>query len=440
MPEREAVCVGLLGLGVVGTGLLETLQRRAGDYERLCGRRIAVKAAAARDLSRDRGLDLAGVRLTDDPIAICASDDVDVVVELLGGEEPAAGCIQAALAAGKPVVTANKEVMAKRGPQLLALAAERGAELRYEASVGGGIPIIGVLQRDLPANEIASIRAIINGTTNYMLTTMSQNGSSYGDALAEAQRLGYAEADPASDVDGIDAAYKLAILSSLAFHARVAPESVHREGIRQLGAGDFAHAESLGYTIKMMATGRRTEAGIDVRVHPTLVPADDPMAGVDGVLNAVAVSGEPLGTVVLQGPGAGAGATASAVAGDLLEVIAGLEAGPRGGRAMHEMGDAPLVPLGEVELASYIRLEVPDRAGVLAELGAVFAEEGVSISSVLQAPHDRGETGTADLIITTHRCEDGRIDRVLERLRSPESEIDVGVRLRIEERDDDAGR
>ena len=440
MPEREVVRVGLLGLGVVGTGLLETLQRRADDYERLCGRRIAVQAAAARDLSRDRGLDLAGVRLTDDPISICASDDVDVVVELMGGAEPAAECIEAALAAGKPVVTANKEVMAKRGPQLLALAAERGAELRYEASVGGGIPIIGVLQRDLPANEIASIRAIINGTTNYMLTEMSQNGSSYGDALAEAQRLGYAESDPTSDVDGIDAAYKLAILSSLAFHARVAPEAVHREGIRQLGANDFAHAESLGYKIKMMATGRRTEAGIDVRVHPTLVPADDPMAGVDGVLNAVAVSGEPLGTVVLQGPGAGAGATASAVAGDLLEVIAGLDTGPRSARAMHEMGDAPLVPLGGVELASYIRLEVPDRAGVLAELGAVFAEEDVSISSVLQAPHERGETGTADLIITTHRCEDGKIDRVLERLRSPESEIDVGVRLRIEERDDDAGR
>ncbi len=440
MPEREIARVGLLGLGVVGTGLLETLQRRADDYERLCGRRIAVQAAAVRDLSRDRGLDLAGVRLTDDPISICASEDVDVVVELMGGEEPAAECIEAALAAGKPVVTANKEVMAKRGPQLLALAAERDAELRYEASVGGGIPIIGVLQRDLPANEIASIRAIINGTTNYMLTEMSQHGSSYGDALAEAQRLGYAESDPTSDVDGIDAAYKLAILSSLAFHARVAPEAVHREGIRQLGASDFAHAESLGYKIKMMATGRRTEAGIDVRVHPTLVPAGDPMAGVDGVLNAVAVSGEPLGTVVLQGPGAGAGATASAVAGDLLEVIAGLDAGPRSARAMHEMGDAPLVPLGGVELASYIRLEVPDRAGVLAELGAVFAEEDVSISSVLQAPHERGETGTADLIITTHRCQDGKIDRVLERLRSPESEIDVGVRLRIEERDDDAGR
>ena len=433
MAPPAGIGVGLLGLGVVGTGLLETLQRHAGAYELRCGQKLAVREAAVRDPSRDRGIDLAGIRLTDDPLAACEADDVDVVVELMGGEEPAGSCIEAALSAGKPVVTANKEVMAKRGPQLLALAAERGTELRYEASVGGGIPIIGVLQRDLPANEISSVRAIINGTTNYMLTAMSQTGSSYADALAEAQRLGYAEADPANDVDGIDAAYKLAILCTLAFGSRVLPTDVYREGIRQLSGRDFRHAADLGYTIKMLATGRRTQAGIDARVHPTLVPASDPMARVDGVLNAVAVSGEPLGTVVLEGPGAGAGATASAVAGDLLEVAAGLASGCGGPRRAHETADAVHAPLGGIVLANYIRLEVPDRTGVLADLGGVFASEEVSIASVLQAPReDDEEDGNAELIITTHPCADGAVDRVLERLARPGSEIDVSVRLRIE--------
>ena len=434
MNARADIGVGLLGLGVVGTGLLETLQRRADAHALRCGRRIAVRAAAVRDPSRDRGVDLAGIRLTDAPRTVCDADDVDVVVELMGGEEPAASCIEAALSAGKPVVTANKEVMAKRGAQLLALAAERGAELRYEASVGGGIPIIGVLQRDLPANEISSVRAIINGTTNYMLTAMSQGGASYGDALAEAQRLGYAEADPTNDVDGIDAAYKLAILCTLAFGSRVAPESVYREGIRRLSGRDFRHAADLGYTIKMLATGRRTEAGIDARVHPTLVPASDPMARVDGVLNAVAISGDPLGTVVLEGPGAGAGATASAVAGDLLEVAAGLASEPGGARRAPEMGDAVHAPLGGIVLANYIRLEVPDRAGVLADLGRAFAAEGVSIASVLQAPREGGEDEeSAELIITTHPCADGAVDRVLDQLGRSESVIDVAVRLRIED-------
>ena len=434
MSARADIGVGLLGLGVVGTGLLETLQHRADAHALRCGRRIAVRAAAVRDLSRGRGIDLAGIRLSDDPLAVCDAGDVDVVVELMGGEEPAASCIEAALSAGKPVVTANKEVMAKRGAQLLALAAERGAELRYEASVGGGIPIIGVLQRDLPANEISSVRAIINGTTNYMLTAMSQGGASYGDALAEAQRLGYAEADPTNDVDGIDAAYKLAILCTLAFGARVAPESVYREGIRRLSGRDFRHAADLGYTIKMLATGRRTEAGIDARVHPTLVPASDPMARVDGVLNAVAISGEPLGTVVLEGPGAGAGATASAVAGDLLEVAAGLASEPGRARRVPEMGDAVHAPLGGIVLANYIRLEVPDRAGVLADLGRAFASEGVSIASVLQAPREGDEDGgSAELIITTHPCADGAVDRVLDQLGRSESVLDVAVRLRIED-------
>ena len=434
MSARAEIGVGLLGLGVVGQGVFAALRSRSDAYERRCGARLAVRAAAVRDAGRERGLDLSGVQLGTDPLSVCTDDSVDVVVELMGGEEPAAECIAAALRAGKPVVTANKEVMAKRGAELLALAAERETELRYEASAGGGIPIIGVLQRDLPANEISSVRAIINGTTNYMLTRMSQSGASYADALAEAQELGYAEADPASDVDGIDAAYKLAILASLAFHARVAPETVHREGIRGLSGRDFAHAADLGYTIKMLATGRRTGEGLDLRVHPTLVPLSDPMARVDGVLNAVAVTGEPLGTVVLEGPGAGAGATSSAVMGDLLDVASALANGGAGApRTMAEIGEAELAPLSEVRLASYIRLAVPDRAGVLADLGRTFASEGVSIASVLQAPSEGGDAdGAAELIITTHPCADGAVDRVLALLERSESVLEACVRVRIE--------
>ncbi len=421
--------VGLLGLGVVGRAVYDALERSAAAYRARAGRGLEVRAAAVRDVARRGDLAAAGLSLSDDPIAVVRRDDVDLVVELMGGESPAAECIEAALSAGKSVVTANKEVMAKHGPALLALAEQQGAALRYEASVGGGIPIIGVLQSELQANQIESVRAIINGTTNYMITEMSSGGISYEDALAEAQRLGYAEADPTNDVDGIDAAYKLAILASLAFRVRVAPEDVHCEGIRALTGRDFEHAQALGYVIRMLATARRTARGLDLRVHPTLIPEEDAMARVDGVLNAVAVTGDLLGSVVLEGPGAGAGATASAVVADILEAArsggqaaesAPLEAAPR------------LAPLEELCLRTYLRLEVPDRAGVLAELGRAFAAEGVSIASVLQTPHPEREQ-SADLIITTHASEDGAMDRVLAALEQSESVLEIGVRLRIED-------
>lgn len=428
----ESLGIGLLGLGVVGRGVLEALQSNAQAYQARCGRQLEIRAAAVRNVAARADLESSGLAISDDPMGISTRDDVDIVVELMGGEEPAADCIEAALSAGKSVVTANKEVMAKRGPALLDLAEARAAELRYEASVGGGIPIIGVLQRDLQANDVSSIRAIINGTTNYMITAMSRDGMSYDDALAEAQRLGYAEADPTSDVDGIDAAYKLAILASLAFHSQVGPGDVHRDGIRTLTARDFAHARDLGYTIRMLATARQTPMGLDLRVHPTLVPTEDPMAGVEGVLNAVAVSGDLIGSVVLEGPGAGAGATSSAVVADILEV-AGRLASRQPARPLPPIDQSPVfASLADICVRTYLRLEVPDRAGVLAELGAVFAAEGVSIASVLQTPHPE-QSQSADLIVTTHACSDGAIDRVLDRLQRSDSVIELGVRLRIED-------
>lgn len=424
--------VGLLGLGVVGRAVYDALERSADVYQARAGRRLEVRAAAVRDLARRSDLAAAGLALSDDPLSVALRDDVGLVVELMGGESPAVDCIEAALSAGKSVVTANKEVMAKHGPALLALAEQRGAALRYEASVGGGIPIIGVLQSELQANQIESVRAIINGTTNYMITEMSSGGSSYADALADAQRLGYAEADPTNDVDGIDAAYKLAILASLAFRARIAPDDVYREGIRALAARDFDHARSLGYVIRMLATAQRSSRGIDLRVHPTLISQEDPMARVDGVLNAVAVTGDLLGSVVLEGPGAGAGPTASAVVADILD-LARATSQPPAAAPSAPLESAPrLAPLEELCLRTYLRLEVPDRAGVLADLGRAFAAEGVSIASVLQLPHPERER-SADLIITTHACEDGAMDRVLAALEESESVLEIGVRLRIED-------
>lgn len=442
MTERAAVGVGLLGLGVVGGRVFDELRRNAASFARRAGCDLTVRAVAVRNVEARRARIDGCADLTDDPLAVCSRPDLDVVIELIGGESPALECITAALRAGKSVVTANKEVMAKHGPRLLALAREQGVELRYEASVGGGIPIIGVLQRELRANEIRCVRAIINGTTNYMITEMSQRGASYDDALQQAQSLGYAEADPTNDVEGIDAAYKLAILASLAFRAPIGPQQVHREGIRSLSARDFRHAADLGYTIRMLATARRTEHGLDLRVHPTLIPTHDPMARVDGVLNAVAVEGDLLGTVVLEGAGAGAGATASAVLADLLDVVGAAAPGfarraeRPARRAERPVDEAPqLQPLAEVRLPTYLRLAVPDRAGVLAELGQIFAEQGVSIASVLQVPQpetSNTELPAAELIITTHAGPDGAIDRVLASLADSDSVLEVGVRLRIE--------
>lgn len=428
----ESLGIGLLGLGVVGGGVLEAVQGNAQAYAARCGRRLEIRAAAVRDVGSRADLAADGLTISDDPLAVATRADVDLVVELIGGESPASECIEAALSAGKSVVTANKEVMAKRGPALLALAESRGVELRYEASVGGGIPIIGVLQRDLQANDVSSVRAIINGTTNYMITAMSRDGKSYGEALADAQRLGYAEADPTNDVDGIDAAYKLAILASLAFHAQVDPADVYCEGIRSLEARDFRHARDLGYAIRMLATARRTPAGLDLRVHPTLAPLSDPMAGVEGVLNAVSVSGDLIGSVVLEGPGAGAGPTSSAVVADILDVAGRIASGQKP-RRLRPIDPAPrLAALDDIWMRTYLRLEVPDRAGVLAELGAVFAAEGVSIASVLQTPHPE-RSQSADLIVTTHSCSDGALQRVLDGLARSDSAIELGVRLRIED-------
>src|SRR2546428_13688963 len=317
MGDRPEVGIVLLGLGVVGAGVARALTEKARSLAERAGIRMALRRVLVRDVHRPRQLTLLEGLLTDDPEEALATD-CDIVVEVLGGEHPATEFIEKSLASGRRVVTANKEVMAKHGARLLSLATESGGEIFYEASVGGGIPIISPLRRDLSANEIGSLRAIINGTTNYILTVMS-GGVDFASALREAQQLGYAEPQAANDIEGLDAAYKLAILASLAFHTRVDPDNVYREGITRLVPRDFRYAAELGYAIKLLAIARRDEDGVQARVHPLLVPGEELLAKVDGVLNAVQVEGDLTGRVLFQGAGAGALPTTSAVMADVLD-------------------------------------------------------------------------------------------------------------------------
>ncbi len=430
-PAQAVVSVGLLGLGVVGAGVYQALLDGVDTYAQRCGARIEVRRVAVRDPGRPRAVDVPAAQLESDPLVVACADDIDIVVELMGGEEPATGCIRAALEAGKSVVTANKEVMAKHGPELLALAQEHGVELLYEASVGGGIPIIAPLKRDLQANEIRRLQAIINGTTNFILTEMGQHGMSYDDALAEAQRRGYAEADPRNDVEAIDAAYKLAILASLAFHTTVHPDDVYREGITRLHERDFKYAAELGYVIRLLATAARQDGAIDVRVHPALLPAQDAMARVDGVLNAVAVEGDLLGRAIFEGEGAGAGPSTSAVIADLLDVVYGLAVGQKP-RPLRRSDDAPcLRGIGDLRMRYYLRILVHDRPGVLAELGQVFAANRISIASLLQVEAD-AVAGTAELVITTHDALERDVDAFINTVGDLDAVVEVAMRIRIE--------
>ena len=434
MTESAAppIGVGLLGFGGVGQSVYRTLAEQRDYYAARSGRAITVPRIAVRDRARSRTLSVDPGVLTDDALAIATDPALAVIVEVMGGVEPAITCIRAALEAGKHVVTANKEVMAIAGPELLELAYQRNVELLYEASVGGGIPIIAPLQRDLHANEVAAVQAIINGTTNFMLTAMAREGLTYEAALAEAQRRGYAEPDPTNDVDGTDAAYKLAILATLAFHVTVRPDDVYREGITQLTPKDFTYARRLGYIVRLVATARRAAGGLDVRVHPTLLPEDDPLAKVDGVLNAIAVEGNLVGRALFEGPGAGPVPTTSAVIADLLDIVRGIASGrpPRPPRPPSV--EACIQPVGSLRMQYYLRALVRDRPGVLAEIGSALADNNISIASLLQMEAD-AVAGTAEIAITTHHAREADCDRFLAQAARLDAVVEQGIRLRIED-------
>jgi homoserine dehydrogenase len=403
---KEPIRVGVLGLGTVGQGLVRLLKKNRGEYVRRLGRPLIVTHAFARDLTRKRDCDLTGIKVVDDPRAIVRDAPVDVIVELLGGMEPARTLILEAIARGKPVVTANKALLAEDGNKLFTAAREKGVAIAFEASVAGGIPIIRVLREGLAGNRVEALAGIINGTCNYILTQMAERGTDFAAALAEAQAQGYAEANPAFDVDGIDAAHKLTILASLAFGIPLSYPGVAVEGIREVTARDIGLAKELGYRIKPLAIAMRTgNHHIELRVHPTLVPEDHLLAKIDGVLNGVIVQSDAVGPTGYYGRGAGGDATASAVVADLLEIAR--ELGAHAHFQAHALGYDPaavqaqaLVAMKDVECAHYLRLRVADTPGVLKAVTSILAELDISIEAILQK-EPKGKEDAMVAIITS---------------------------------------
>jgi homoserine dehydrogenase len=411
----EPLKIGLAGLGTVGAAVARALLKPCWRLERRAGRAMRLTAVAARDRFKDRGLDLSEVAWHDDAAELAGRPDVDVVVELIGGAEGVArAAVEAALAAGKPVVTANKALLARHGRELAARAETVNVPLAFEASVAGGIPIVKTLREGLAANRPKRVVGILNGTCNYILTRMEHEELAFEACLADAQRLGYAEADPSFDIDGDDTAHKLAILTSLAFGTEVAADAIYVEGIRSITLEDIRAAGDLGYRIKLLGVAVETETGIEQRVHPTMVPQESALAQVDGVLNAVAVDADLVGQLMLVGPGAGGDATASAVLADLVDIARGYRAPPFGKRA------ADLRPYEQAEIQAheggyYIRLAVFDRPGAFAAIAARMAERGISLESIVQRGRAKGGAAGAPqpVILITYETTEARIREAL---------------------------
>ncbi len=415
--------VAIAGLGTVGAGVVRLLHDNAALVAARAGQPVTVAAVCARDRSRDRGLPLGGVEWVHDPRALATHPGIDAVVELIGGAGgPARALVTAALEAGRPVVTANKALLALHGGTL-----PRTAPLLFEAAVAGGIPVIKALREGLAANRIERVAGILNGTCNYILTAMREGRREFADVLAEAQALGYAEADPATDIDGVDAAHKLAILAALAFGHPVRFATVHVEGIRQVSALDIAFAEELGFRIKLLGIARRTPDGVEARVHPCLVPASAPIARVDGVFNAVVAEGDAVGRVMLEGRGAGAGPTASAVVADLIDLARG-RLTPTWGQ--DSLADEPAVPIGDHLGAYYLRLTVIDQPGVIADVAAILRDHGVSLQSLLQ--HGRSPAGSVPVVLVTHEVREHAMQDALRRIGALEAVLEPPAFIRIE--------
>ncbi len=419
-----------MGLGVVGSGVARVLHEKSDVYARQIGCPLELRRVLVRDTTKVRDYSIDSSLLTTDAGDLLDDPSIEMIIEVMGADEPAYEYVTRALKAKKFVVTANKEVMAKHGGELLRLAREHNVDLLYEASVGGGIPIIAPLKRDLLANDIVGVTAIINGTTNYILTSMSKSGASFADALAAAQRLGYAEPDPTNDVEAVDASYKLSVLATLAFHVDVPPEQVYREGITKLTPGDFAYARELGYAIKLLAIGRKTDAGIQVRVHPALIASDELLANVDGVLNAVQIEGDLMNRVLFQGPGAGSLATASAVVADALDAAVSISTGVYWPHSLRREAHLRVLSMDDVRTRYYLRLRVADRPGVLALVAGALGAAGISIASVIQKELD-GESA-AEIVIMTHDAREADVQSSLRTIDAIDGVQSVAQLLRVQ--------
>ncbi|WP_031404491.1 homoserine dehydrogenase [Thiomonas sp. FB-Cd] len=429
--------IALLGAGTVASGVVKVLERNQEELRRRAGRGMEVVAVAARDPEKARKALGNRSPITQDFMALATRPDIDIVVELMGGIEPARQLVLAAIAAGKHVVTANKALLALHGNAIFAAAQEHGVMVAFEAAVAGGIPIIKALREGLAANRIEWVAGIINGTTNFILSEMRSKGLDFDTVLREAQRLGYAEADPTFDIEGIDAAHKITLLCAIAFGVPVQFDKVYIEGITKLQGADIRYAEQLGYRIKLLGITRRTPAGIELRVHPTLIPATRLLANVEGAMNAVVVQGDAVGATLYYGKGAGAEPTASSVIADLVDVTRLHTADPEH-RVPHlafqpgALADTPILPMDSIHTAYYLRIHVRDEAGVLAEITHILAENQMSIDALLQRPSGENDQHT-DVILLTHETEESRMNNAQDRIQALDSVLAPIVRLRKEE-------
>lgn len=430
--KDKAINVGLLGLGVVGSGVFKALDQKSTLITQQLGCSVRIAGILVKDLDKIRDVAVPSNLLTTDPSSILEDQHINIIIEAMGSERPALDYLRRALETGKSVVTANKEVMAKHGSELLRLANKNGVRILFEASVGGGIPILGPLIKDLRGNNVEAIRAIINGTTNYILTKMTYDSMEFSQALKEAQDLGYAESDPTNDVEGIDAGYKIAILASLGFQTQIAAHDVYTEGISRLTARDFRYASELGYVIKLVAIAKSNEGQLEIRVHPALIPQDTPLAKIDGVLNAVEVEGDLVGKVLFQGQGAGSMPTTSAIIGNVLEVASNIISNlPISDFAPLDR-TMSLKSIADLSTRYYIRTTVTDRAGVLAQMATILGKLQISIASVIQKEVDPNDQ-TAELVITTHISRESDIQQAMKELEKLDVVREIGNFLRVEE-------
>ena len=433
MVSKKSIGIGLMGFGVIGGQVAKVLSEKADTLAELAGAPLVLRKVKVlpQDLDRPlvKKLD-AGLFTTDDD-EFFAEPGIDIVVEAIGGESPAFEYQSRAISGGKQIVTSNKELIAKRGAELMELAGKRGVSIRYEASVGGGIPLISRFQYDLVANKISGIYAIINGTTNYIPTRMAKEGVDFAGALATAQKLGYAETNPVNDVEGIDAAYKLAILSSLAFHTKVSPDEIYREGISRLASRDFQYAREFGFAIKLLAIGKDNDGVIEVRVHPVFISEDSLLAKVDGVYNAVLVEGDLVDKVIFFGQGAGPLATSSAVIADVVSAAQEICLGVSGRTGWRLVPDRVVKPMADVETRYYLRLSIDDRPGVLSQIARILGEHKISISSAIQKLADP-VAKTAEIVIITDTAQEKNMQSALNEMKELPVVKEISNFVRVE--------
>lgn len=433
----KPIKVGLMGIGTVGAGTFTVLQRNQEEIRRRAGRAIEIAMVADLDTARAKAICGPQVQVVSDAFQVVDNPDIDIVIELIGGYGIARELVMKAIANGKHVVTANKALLATHGTEIFRAAQEHGVMVAFEAAVAGGIPIIKALREGLTANRIQWIAGIINGTTNFILSEMRDKGLDFDVVLKEAQRLGYAESDPTFDIEGVDAAHKATIMSAIAFGVPVQFEKAHVEGITQLQASDIRYAEQLGYRIKLLGIARRAEKGIELRVHPTLIPANRLIANVEGAMNAVLVQGDAVGATLYYGKGAGAEPTASAVIADLVDITRLATADPEH-RVPYlafqpdEMSDTPILPMAEVTTSYYLRIRVADKLGVVADVTRILADSAISIDAMLQKEPGEGETQT-DIIILTHQTQEKQVDKAINAIEGLSTVVGKVTRIRLEE-------